>query len=116
MSIILATEAIQKLKTRTDVKKILVEEFGLEPVSGLRTVNRWIKQNKPNNPLTCKASLLILSRWLLMSEKTLINESNEQGEGLIKRVKTGDKRNNKVTYSRIELETVSDLIKSKKIK
>ena len=81
MPIFLTSETISKLRERTDIKRKIVEEFGLEPEHGLRTVNRWLKQNKPNNPLTCKAALLIISKWLCMSEKSLINEkeSNQKG-------------------------------------
>lgn len=73
----LSTEALVKLKLRKDIKLILVNEFGLDPVWGIESVRRWMRQNKPNSPLTTKASLRILTKELNMPEgKILIDHEN----------------------------------------
>jgi len=75
MPIILKSEVVDQVQSRRDIKILIAEEYGLSPTMGVRTVNRWLRQNRGNSPLTTKAALRIIAKHLFISEKNLTDET-----------------------------------------
>ena len=71
--------AIEKLFRRPDVKEIISEELGLAEENGVRTVRKWIVNNKPNGRLTSVAILKILSKELKLTKSELLIDCENEG-------------------------------------
>ena len=80
----LSQAAIKKLFRKQGVKEAIVEELGLAEENGVRTVRKWILNNKPNGKLTCDAVVKILKKELKMSKVELL-EDVSNGNPVIKR-------------------------------
>ncbi len=89
MAKILTQDVVAKLKSRLDIRDLLAEEFGFETKFGRRTINRWLSENNPNNKLTCKAALEIISKHLFIPEKNIYtDEPNDKRNASPNRVRS----------------------------
>lgn len=70
----LSYEAINKVSKRTDIKELICDEFGLDYEFGTRTVNRWLRENRPNNRLTCDAIVTIISKHTLLTRRQVLED------------------------------------------
>ena len=72
MIVRLKRETIKSMSGQIPLFKEIMEDFNLESIE---TVRRWLRENKPNGPLTSKAALNIISKGLSVPEEYLINVS-----------------------------------------
>ena len=68
----LTTETVELVQSRVDIKRMLCDEFNLDEEWGIRTINRYLKDNTPNGRLTSKAALDIMKKWLNKPIKDLV--------------------------------------------
>ena len=70
----LSAEAISKVSKRKDIKELICDEFGLDHDFGIRSVNRWLKENKPNNHLTCDSIVGLIAKHTLLTRRQVLED------------------------------------------
>ena len=75
MAIRLKLQTLKNMRGNTSLFLKLADEFNL---SNIPTVRRWMRENKPNGPLTSKAALTIISDAINVSEAKLVEEVNNE--------------------------------------
>jgi len=67
----LRIETIRGMRGQTQLFVQITDEFGL---ANIETIRRWLRENKPNGPLTAKAALGLISTALYVPEVKLLED------------------------------------------
>jgi hypothetical protein len=67
----LRIETIRGMRGQTQLFVKITEEFELQ---NIETIRRWLRENKPNGPLTAKAALVLISTALNVPEIKLLED------------------------------------------